>query len=201
MQRLIWKEAILADINTRIAAAATNIPDTPDPANDLFLPVSTVGNFDGDPLRVLVSVKVLGAGHRLISAFETIDGRRIMVDRGYLRLQEAAQTPSWPVNVLGNLHWPKDADGFTPAPDGDLWFARDVEAMAQVLGTDPILVIARTLSPPESEVTPLPVDTSGIPNDHLEYAVTWFSLAVIWFLMTVYWLRRNRAGPDDIGES
>jgi surfeit locus 1 family protein len=34
------------------------------------------------------------------------------------------------------------------------------------------------------------VDTAGIPNDHLEYAVTWFALALVWLGMTAYFLRR-----------
>jgi surfeit locus 1 family protein len=41
------------------------------------------------------------------------------------------------------------------------------------------------------------VDTSGIPNDHLEYALTWFSLAVIWAVMTGFFIRRQmRAGKE-----
>ena len=195
VQRLSWKEQILADINYRIAAAPSAIPASPDSIDDLYLPVSATGTFAGDPLRVLVSVKIFGAGHRLISVFET-GGRRILVDRGYLRLQETTETPSEEVTIVGNLHWPQDADSFTPDPDGDLWFARDVTAMADRLGTEPILIVARELSPAEKNVTPLPVDTNGIPNDHLEYAITWFSLAFIWILMTGYWIWRNRTNKS-----
>jgi surfeit locus 1 family protein len=47
-------------------------------------------------------------------------------------------------------------------------------------------------------LTPLPVDTIGIPNDHLEYAITWFLLAVVWLSMSLYWvirtLRRKESG-------
>jgi surfeit locus 1 family protein len=43
----------------------------------------------------------------------------------------------------------------------------------------------------------LPVDTAGIPNDHLEYAVTWFSLAAIWAGMTGFFLWRTRARHND----
>jgi surfeit locus 1 family protein len=46
-------------------------------------------------------------------------------------------------------------------------------------------------------VTPLPVDTSGIPNDHLQYAITWFSLAAVWLIGTialVWRLRQTKEG-------
>ena len=37
-----------------------------------------------------------------------------------------------------------------------------------------------------------PVTSTGIPNDHLQYAVTWFGLALVWIVMTLYYLRRMR---------
>jgi surfeit locus 1 family protein len=43
-----------------------------------------------------------------------------------------------------------------------------------------------------SPLTPLPVDTAAIPNDHLQYAITWFSLAAIWLAMSVFFMRRGR---------
>jgi surfeit locus 1 family protein len=54
------------------------------------------------------------------------------------------------------------------------------------------MIIAREVSPPEQGVTPLPVDTSGIPNDHLSYAITWLSLAAIWAAMTGFFIWRMR---------
>ena len=42
------------------------------------------------------------------------------------------------------------------------------------------------------EIEPMPVDSSGIPNDHMNYAITWFSLAAVWLGMTAYLLWRIR---------
>jgi surfeit locus 1 family protein len=42
-------------------------------------------------------------------------------------------------------------------------------------------------------VSALPVDTARIPNDHLQYAITWFSLAAIWLGMSLFFLRRRGA--------
>ncbi len=69
--------------------------------------------------------------------------------------------------------------------------------MAEVLETEPLLVIAREVEPGDTGVTPLPVDSSGIPNDHLQYAITWFSLAVIWVMMTVGYIWRLRHPKED----
>jgi len=136
---------------------------------------------------VLVSQKRVGAGYRVISPFETQAGDRILVDRGFIAVQDRdAARASGPVQITGNLHWPDDRTSSTPANDvaGNIWFARDIDAMAAALDTAPLLVITRETSPALPGVTPLPVDAAGIPDDHLQYAVTWFSLAAIWLVMT-----------------
>jgi hypothetical protein len=43
----------------------------------------------------------------------------------------------------------------------NIWYARDVDALAAHLGTAPILVIARELSVSDAPLTPLPVDTAA----------------------------------------
>ncbi|PTX56973.1 surfeit locus 1 family protein [Litoreibacter ponti] len=195
VQRLDWKETMLAEIDARIAAAPVAVPATPDPQADRFLPVTATGTIGAERLRILVSQKKIGAGYRIISPFMTEDGRTILLDRGILPIQaELPAPPAGPVTVQGNLHWPDEVDDYTPEPDlgRDIWFARDVPRMADALGTEPVLLVLRASEPASPAITPLPVSRAGIPNDHLSYAVTWFSLAVIWFGMTVFLLWRIR---------
>ncbi len=198
VQRLNWKQGVLAQIDSRIDAAPAGLPAAPDPKTDKYLPVMATGVILPAELHVLVSIKRIGAGYRIIAPFQLEDGRRILLDRGFVRTEAAgAARVTGPLAVTGNLHWPQEIDKYTPEPDlaANTWFARDVPAMAAALGTDPVLLVARTRTDPY--VTPLPVDTAGIPNDHLQYAITWFSLALIWAAMTGYFLWRTRA--DDEG--
>ncbi len=194
MQRLAWKEGVLAEIDDRIAAAPIELPQSPDPDTDKYLPVEVTGQFGAGILRVLVSQKQIGAGYRLISPFEMED-RTILLDRGFIRVsQTPPAAPPGTVSVIGNLHWPDDRNSSTPDNDvsGNTWFARDIVAMAEVLETEPTLVVVKELSQSDTPVTPLPVDTSGIPNDHLQYAITWFGLAIVWAFMTLYLIYRMR---------
>lgn len=188
VQRLAWKEGVLADIEARIGAAPVSVPAVPDIEADRYLPVEATGEFGADYVRVLVSQRRVGAGYRIISPFET-DGRVFLVDRGVMPVAETAPPVlEGEVTVTGNLHWPQEIDSFTPDNDvvGNTWFSRDVPTLAAHFGTEPILIIAREMSVSGAPVTPLPVDTSGIPNDHLNYAITWFSLAVVWLGMTAF---------------
>ena len=191
--RLAEKEAYLAEIDERISKAPVTLPDNPDPAQDRFLSVEANGRFAGPEIDVLASRKTYGAGFRVISVFETTDGRRILVDRGFLPTdQRGEDRGQGNARIVGNLHWPDEVDGYTPEPDErtKMWFARDVPAMADALGTEPVLIVLRETSETDPVVTPFPVDSSGIPNDHLEYAITWFSLAAVWIGMTLYLLWR-----------
>ncbi|RUS58560.1 SURF1 family protein [Pseudorhodobacter sp. E13] len=193
VQRLQWKEAVLAEIDARIGAAAVDLPSTPDPVADKFLPVKATGVLTGEQLDVLVSRKQIGAGYRVIAVLELMDGRRVLVDRGFL-IEAARGLPRevTTLSVEGNLLWPDEVDGFTPAPDAGrgIWFARDLPAMAAALKAEPLLIVARTET--GDGIEPMPVDSSAIPNDHLNYAVTWFLLAVVWSGMTVLLLWRMR---------
>lgn len=195
LARLDAKQAYLADLESRIVDAAVALPAAPDATNDRFRPVIVTGEFTGQSLNLLVSRKQIGPGVRIIEAFVTDTGRRIMVDRGFVAEDaRAADHTATAFEVTGNLHWPDETDSYTPPPDtkANLWFARDVARMATALRTDPLLIVARSNT--GGGVEPLPVDTVGIPNDHLQYAITWFSLAIVWAGMTglLLWRIRQR---------
>ena len=196
VRRLAWKEALLSEIETRIAGDPVALPDSPDPEADRFLPVTVSGELLPGEVHVLVSVKQVGPGYRIIAPFRVGD-RTILLDRGFIRIEDKeTDRLTGPMEVSGNLHWPDEVDGYTPEPDAkeNIWFARDVPALAAEMGTEPVLLIARSRTDPA--VTPLPVDTAGIPNDHLQYAVTWFGLALVWAAMTAYFLWRGRAPSE-----
>lgn len=193
LQRLTWKEGVLAEIEARIQGTPVALPETVNPEEDRYLPVTLRGRFAGETLRVLVSHRQMGAGYRLISVLQQDNGRRVMVDRGFLPVETALpELRPEEVLVAGNLHWPSERDGFTPENDvaGNIWFAREVPVMAAHLQSAPVLVIARQRDFDDPGVTLMPVGSAGIPNDHLQYAVTWFGLAAVWLSMLGLFLWR-----------
>lgn len=195
LQRLEWKEGVLWEIETRIASDPVAVPAPPDPERDRFLPVTATGEITDQEIHVLVSTKETGPGFRVVSLFLSDDGRRLLLDRGIVD-DSAKYEERLPVTatVTGNLHWPDESDIFTPEPDREMniWFARDVEALSSELAAEPVLIVLRETSEDDPAVTPYPVSTQSIPNDHLQYAVTWFGLALVWATMTVYWITRIR---------
>ncbi len=192
VQRLAWKQGILTEIAARIADAPVPIPADPTETRDQYLAVTATGTVQARDLRVLVSQQGLGAGYRIVSPFVTNTGS-FLLDRGIMAVDSDLPAPPMaPVTVNGNLLWPDEIDGFTPDPDraANIWFARDITVMAAELGTLPVLIVLRERAFDDGAIQPAPVGVTGIPNDHLGYAVTWFALAVIWAGMTGYFVWR-----------
>jgi len=191
MQRLAWKEGLLAEITATVGGDPVSMQKARAAGFPKYLPVQVAGRIVGPELHVLVSTKTEGAGYRIISAIETDDGPRFLLDRGYVRLEagDALRAPTQIV-VTGNLHRPDDRNSSTPENDVDknIWFARDIAEMAEVLGTEPVLIVAR--SDTGQGVRAMPLGIEGVTNDHLQYAITWFSLALVWLGMTVFLLWR-----------
>jgi len=198
VQRLEQKQQIIAQIDARVLGEPVGLPVNPDPVRDKYLAVTVSGTMLPDEVHVLISLPPFGPGYRIIAPFELENGRRIMVDRGFVPTeQKNAPRQTGEMKITGNLHWPIEIDSFVPDPDkaGNTWFARDVPDMANALETEPVLLVARSQSDPG--VVPTPVDSAAVPNNHLNYAITWFSLALVWAGMTVYFLWRTRARPNN----
>lgn len=197
VQRLAWKEGVIAAAEAQMQAAPAPLPATPQPEADRYRPVRVEGRFLGKEAHVLTSIPGEGPGFLVIAAFETTQGRRILIDRGFLpEDQKPAARPPQAAQITGNLIWPDDVNSSTPAPDTarNIWFGRDVAAMAQALGTDPVMVVAREGT--GQGITPRPV-TVTFTNNHLGYAITWFSLALAWLGMTALYLWRIRRRSNE----
>lgn len=195
LQRLAWKRAVLAQIETQIAADPVPIFSVP---FQEFQAVSAEGLITGPEAHVLTSQQHDGVGFRIISVFETAD-RRILLDRGYVPQNRKSDTrPPVRARITANFRTVAESDGFTPPPDleANYWFARDIPALAETLNTEPVLIILRETSETEPPVRPAPVTTQGIANDHLQYAVTWFAMAIAWAGMTAFLLWRIRQSTD-----
>lgn len=198
-QRLQWKEAKLQTIESMISANPIDLPDLPNVEMHQYLPVSLKGEFVKDEVHILTSRPPIGPGYRVISKFKT-NNIVVLVDRGFIReIDKNNDRTLGAAEVTGNLLWPNEVDSsFTPNPDLDknVWFARDLSMLSTHLNTEPILVVARQIKPSFNEVLPWPIDTVGIPNNHFQYAVTWFSLSIIWMGMTVYLIWRIKSRQD-----
>lgn len=202
LQRLAWKEALIAEIEGRLAAPPAALPAQPTPGRDDYLRVRLSGEVGAGRALVLTTRRPDGPGYRVIVPIKVDAGRQVMADMGYApianfdesvtRASARGPFPGDQLTVTGALFWP-DAAGSTPEPEirpgQALFFSREVAPMAEHLGTEPTLVVVEA-APEVGQPMPLAEPLgAGLPNDHLGYAFTWFSLAAICAVMSALWGR------------
>ena len=189
VRRLAWKEGILANMETRLSAPGVPVPESPDPESDLYLSVIVEGTMEAGEVHVLSSSPQTGPGYRIIAPFTLQDGRRILIDRGAVGEAQKNAPRALESGVLeGNLLWMQEEAPFPPDLGKNIWFSRPPAALAEILDTEPVLVVLRhsTLS---TGPVPVAIDLN-IPNNHFSYAVTWYLFALVWAGMTLYLLGR-----------
>lgn len=212
LQRLDWKADLIARIEARVAASPVAMPASiDDPAAWDYRRVRVHGRFLPRSALILLNRTHDGRpGGHLVAAFERTDtgtadgpavGPPILIDRGWVPDTTAAVT-AWPVPdgdvfVEGILRTPPPPGWFQPDNDpiAQQWYWLDLPAMADALGVAPappmILEAAGGDGPP-----PIGDQTRlALPNDHLQYALTWFGLAAVLIaIYVVYHMRRDGAG-------
>jgi surfeit locus 1 family protein len=195
MQRMAWKEGVIADITARTAAEPIDLKvavASARPAADLeYTRVRVTGRFLHDKERYFYAPDpAFGPGFNVYTPLE-ISGQTgvVFVNRGYVpeRLRETAARREGQVEgdveIIGLIRAPGGKGSFTPDndPAGNLWFWRDLPALA-----------LSAFGEPGRAVVPFVVDAEGaapggapkggatllnLPNRHFEYALTWFGLA------------------------
>lgn len=220
IRRLDWKEALIATLETRLAEAPMALPDRLDQSAHEFRRVAVTGRFTGATgahgfadAAYLTTQRPHGPGYRVIQPFELDDGRLVLVDRGYVPLAlkneggaaaRPSPAPEGALTLVAALRWPQEADSFSDPAAGradNVWLSRDMRALAPLWGAAPALLVAETSTAVEGWPIPIPV-TVELPNDHLEYAITWGGLAAVWLAMGGALIRREarlrrRAGAGD----
>jgi cytochrome oxidase assembly protein ShyY1 len=98
-----------------------------------------------------------------------------------------------PVMLTGYLRFPESAGVLTPAENltKRLWFTRDHLAMARALNwpnVAPFYIDLEQPVPPNAIPKPGPLEVH-LKDDHLQYAITWFTLAAAVVIAFGVWMR------------
>jgi len=223
LKRLEWKNALVANIESRLTEEPLDLMQIESIAdlNDLeYQRVRVRGSYDQDERhQIYLKPRILVAnqeslargrtahqnntGVHVITPFNVSDTNlRILINRGWLALQgrdsytDIENTKPEPgiVEVVGCIRKTDARPRYGLKNNESLqeWALRDVEALSKVLHTAPIFLDAE--QNPNRTVGPIGGQTHlKIRNEHLNYAITWFSLAALTLVMwyTKYGLKRS----------
>lgn len=212
LDRKVWKENLITTINTRLARSPENLPPRASWPNlredgEEFRRVAFPAEFlDAEEALVYTAGSALrpdvkGPGYWVFAPARLAGGSIILINRGFVPLDRkdpatrAEGTPRGTVDVVGVLRWPEMRGSFTPADDSknNIWFLRDSNAIATFkkwATAAPFYVDQEGPAPAGSWPKPGKLE-AHLPDNHLQYAITWFGLALALAGVYVVWLARN----------
>ncbi|WP_245515158.1 SURF1 family protein [Jiella endophytica] len=214
VERLFWKEGLLAEIDQRTHQAPVGIDAlrkrfaAGEPVE--YAPVTVTGRFLNDDERYFLSTNEGQAGWNVYTPLVLAGGDVVFVNRGFVpyELRDPARRragqPEAEVTVTGLARVPprEKPSYFTPdnAPKKDEFYWQDLSAMAEgvAIPEGGALVPFFVDAGPGKAEGGWPVGgvtVVSLPNDHLQYAVTWYGLCLVLCVMTVLMILRRYRRP------
>ncbi len=203
LHRREWKERLIAEFETRV-----NMPPQPLVRAEewprlrledyAYRHATAEGTFEHDK-----EVLVLHAGHpsgfHVITPLRLDSGGYVLVDRGFVpferkdKASRLAGQITGPTAVTGTIRAGDARNLFTPDdnPALGLYYTRAPDVIAKQLGLAPAAPFIL-----EADASPVPggwpkggTEAIALPNNHLVYALTWFSLAFVLLVMFAVFVR------------
>ncbi|HTV87568.1 MAG TPA: SURF1 family protein [Stellaceae bacterium] len=191
IQRLHWKEGLIAERAATLQAPPVAPPASLAQAKRLELRRTIERGVLLNDKEILVHAIAAdgAAGFDVLTPLREPGGRSVFINRGFVptALRDPAARPAaelrGTVQIAGRIVLPASPGLFVPGnqPDRGDWYRINIAAMAKadrLADVAPFYIDAdQTPNPggwPEGG-TMLP----ELPNHHLQYAITWFSLAAI----------------------
>lgn len=210
VQRLAWKEQILSDIAERRGAAPVSINAIEailGQGGDVeYRPVTVTGTFANNRERHFFATWHGRTGYYVYTPLALADGRFVFVNRGFVpfenkepEMRKQGQLTGQQT-VTGLARMQLDGKPSSIVPDNDvaknIFYWKDLGTMASTVG-----IPAERLVPffIDADDTPNPkgmpiggVTQFDLPNNHLQYAVTWYGLALALLAVGFAYVRRWR---------
>ena len=209
LDRKAWKENLIAVMTTRLARAPEDLP----PREDWARLTPERGEFHrvGFPAQFLPGQEALvysagsafrpdvkGPGYWVFAPARLAGGSSVIVNRGFVPLDRkdaAKAAPAGSVDIVGIVRWPETRGLFTPADDlkDNVWYLRDIAAMAAAkhwANVAPFYIDQESPVPPGGLPKPAKL-VVNLPDNHLQYAITWFGLALALAGVYLVWLMRR----------
>jgi len=207
VERLQWKERLIAARNAAVTAPAVDVPRSAEVAHRMdYRHVQASGTFLNDHELYLGATSAAGrAGYHVITAFRLEDAAIVLVDRGFVPAEKRAPESrtageiSGVTTINGLLRLPHDRKPYWFLPENsaerNYWFYVDPPAMAKAAHLDGVLPFYIDAdAAPNPGGLPVGGQTRlDLPNDHLQYAITWYALAAGLLGVYLVFIRRRLA--------
>jgi surfeit locus 1 family protein len=213
MERLGWKESLLATIDQRTHSEPVSLAEmeqrwAADGDVD-YTPVRVSGKFLHEREAHFLATWKGEAGFFVYTPLELADGRVLLVNRGFVPYEKKDQATrregqiGGHVEIVGLGRNPLLEKPSAIVPDNDpaknVFYWKDLAAMAAQGGQIEPLKIVPFFVDANDAPNPGGLPIGGVtlidlPNNHLQYAITWYGLAAALIAVLGVWTWRRLAG-------
>lgn len=183
LQRKIEKEILIEALAESKKKKALNVDMIKIPS--LFEALYAEGRFiPGKTIFIQSKTHHGQNGVYILDVFETNKGKFLLIQRGWSR-EEFAAPPTENLKVEGIARVPSAPGYFQPVNQSPTYFWIDLKALSKDLALPllPFYLVAKSSNDPRIYPTdPIPLPS----NNHLQYAITWYSLAFILLVMLLW---------------
>ena len=208
VRRLAWKQGLIATIEERIVAEPVSVEQIVSligKGEEIeYRPVRATGRFAHQLEQYFFATHKGASGWYVYTPLVLADSRILFVNRGFVPydFREPDTRPrgqiTGEVTITGLARSAPDAKPSFIVPDNDpatgTYYWKDLRAMREAAGFDQVLPFFLDVGP-DPNPGGLPVGGVTIielPNNHLQYAITWYGLALALVGVLVVWYRRQR---------
>ena len=194
IERREWKRDILDRIAINQAAAPLTLDELlkGDPLRFEYGRVNLAGGFVHDKEFYLAARSLKNTvGLQVVTPVRTDQDQLVLFDRGWIPqdkkepARRAEGQVGGRVELTGVVRRSQERRQFAPenAPERNVWFHVDVPLMRRLAGGKPDPRLDSFFLEADSAANPGGLPVGGqtrldIPNDHLQYAITWFLIAL-----------------------
>ena len=194
LYRLQWKTALISEITFGLDSTPIKYSNT---IKKNYQRVVSEGKFNFEDQIYLYSLNESGKpGYDVITPYKTLKNENVLVNRGWinknLKGNLEINLKENEVKITGLLREIYKANIFKPKNDlkNNIWFTLDANDLKELTGKQfPNYMIF--LEKPKNKV-PVPKKISiDVPNNHLKYAITWYSIAISILFYYLYFRRKK----------
>ena len=191
--RLQWKNNLINEIGEGLKSPAINYSNK---IQKNYQRVIAEGEYDFEKQIYLYSLNEKGEpGYDVITPFKTLDLKNILINRGWIKANQKNESIINKVEgkkIQGLMFKNVKKNIFKPDNEieKNIWFSINLEDVNKFTGkkfNEYIFYLED-----EKISTPKPKKiTIDLPNNHLKYAITWYSISISIFLYFLYFRKKN----------
>jgi len=203
MQRLGWKSNLIEEYNTKFSEDPLILNENfKNLSGNKFRRVIVEGTFDHNKeIHIIGKTYEGNAGFHIITPFVTENDDTIYINRGWVPkkyLRKSSREFSLvegKTQIIGLIRMPQTKGYFVPdnEPNNGFWFTvipREFNKHFNLNAEKAFYIVELKVG----DKLKLPISANGeiqIPNNHLQYAITWYSLAIGLIIIYFAWHRQN----------